>query len=724
MKFVIVSNRLPVTLAYCEEGLQIARSGGGLATGLDSLDVPVDKHWVGWPGLYVENETEQKSISLSLAEMSLHPVFLSEAQISDYYEGFSNSTLWPLCHYFFSYINCKTQFWKAYREVNALFCRETLKVVEPGDFVWVHDYQLMLLPGMLREHAPNLSIGYFHHIPFPSYELFRCLPERTDVLKGLLGADLIGFHTHEYMRHFISTSFRVLNANCRLDEITLNNRTTRVDAFPMGINYDLYTHGPESPEAKTFAEELRQLAGDCKIILSVDRLDYSKGLLMRLTAYAGFLEAHPEYRGRVTLIMVLVPSRDTVDTYAGLKMEIDTMIGYINGLYASIGWSPVHYFYRSFDFDKLCALYNMTDIALVTPLRDGMNLVAKEFVAAKQDRPGVLILSEMAGAAAELPDALIVNPSDASQIEKALHTALAMPPEEQLERLQSMQDTVRRHNINKWARDFFHGLDKASANNRRIGQKRLGKNNIREIAARYREAASRLLIFDYDGTLTPIVANPALAMPSQRLLDMLSRLAAETKNTVAVCSGRDRYTLDRWLGALPIVLSAEHGAFYREGTTWSQRSEGAVWDDEIFEIFQNTVERTPHSRLERKNTALVWHYRQVDPWLADLRISQLLEALVSPCSRLGLQIMPGHKILEVKPVEFNKGRVVQYLLENGNYDFTMAMGDDTTDEDMFNALPKDGVSIKVGSFSENARYWLGDSSQTLVFLERLTGGLH
>lgn len=722
MKLVIVSNRLPITLADGTDGVQITRSGGGLATGLDSLEVRADKHWIGWPGLYVEDETAQKGLSLGLAEMGLHPVFLSEEQISKYYEGFSNSTLWPLCHYFFSYISHDPTFWKTYREVNALFCRETLKVVEAGDFVWVHDYHLMLLPGMLREHAPDLAIGYFHHIPFPSYELFRSLPERTDILKGLLGADLIGFHTHEYMRHFISTSYRVLNANCRLDEITQNNRISRVDAFPMGIHYDQYNLGPESPEAVAFAEELRQLAGDCKIILSLDRLDYSKGMLTRLNAYANFLENHPEYSGRVTLLMIVVPSRDTVDMYAELKVEIDKMIGYINGLYASIGWSPVHYFYRSFGLDELCAMYNMADIALVTPLRDGMNLVAKEFVAAKNDRPGVLILSEMAGASIELTEALIVNPTDTSQIENALFTALAMPEEEQLERLQSMQDTVRLQNINKWARDFFQGLDRAGANNRRISSKRLGKRNIHELSARYRDTSNRLLVFDYDGTLTPIVANPALAMPSQRLLDLLSRLAADESNTVAICSGRDRYTLDRWLGALPIFLSAEHGAFCREDGVWSQWSEGSVWDDEILDIFQSTVERTPRSRLERKNTALVWHYRQVDPWLADLRTSQLLEALVSPCSRLGLQIMPGRKIIEVKPAEFNKRVVVQHLLENSRYDFCMAMGDDTTDEDMFNALPENGVSIKVGAFSENARYWLGDATQTLAFLERLIAG--
>lgn len=719
MKLVIVSNRLPVTLSGERDALHITRSGGGLATGLDSLETGAEKHWMGWPGLYVEDDAFEKTIQRELTATGLHPVFLSGEQISEYYEGYSNSTIWPLCHYFFSYINYDPKFWKAYREVNALFCREILRVAEPDDFVWVHDYHLMLVPGMLRKQAPELAIGYFHHIPFPSYEMFRCLPERSEILKGLLGADLIGFHTYEYMRHFISASFRVLNAHCRLDEITLNNRTTRVDAFPMGINYDVYSKGPESPEAESFAEELRQLAGDCKIILSVDRLDYSKGILTRLKAYAGFLETYPEYRGRVTLVIVVMPSRDSVDVYAELKVEIDTMIGYINGLYASIGWLPIHYFYRSFGFDELCAMYTMTDIALVTPLRDGMNLVAKEFAAAKRDRPGVLILSEMAGASIELPEALIVNPTDTSQIETALHTALTMTAGEQMERLQSMQQTVKRQNVNKWARDFFRELGRARDNNRHIESKRLEKEGVRDVVSQYHAASNRLLVIDYDSTLTPPRSNPVLALTAQKLRDLLSRLAEDGRNTVAVCSGKDKDTLEQWFGPLPLFLAAEHGAFFRENGVWTHAGEKAVWDDEILEVFQNTVERTPRSRLERKNTALIWHYREVDPWLADLRTSQLLAALVSPSSRLGLQITPGRKTLSVKPAEFTKGKVMAHLFERGDYDFILALSDDTPDEDMFNALPENAISIREGAFSENALYWLEDSAQTLAFLEKL-----
>lgn len=719
MKLVIISNRLPVTLVQNEEGTKLVRSGGGLATGLDSLETSLEKRWIGWPGLQVEDAAQREQIDAELAKMLLHPVYLSPEQIQLYYEGFSNSALWPLCHYFFSHIQYDKSAWEMYKEVNSLFCTEALKVIEPGDYVWVHDYHLMLLPDMLRRHIPDIGIGYFHHIPFPSYEMFRCLPERDEILRGLLGADLVGFHTHDYMRHFLSTVYRVLNVNWSLDEAQLRDRICRVDAFPMGIHYDLYSAAPEKPEAKAFAEELRLLAGDCKVVLSIDRLDYSKGILTRLKAYADFLENSPEQHGKVTLLMVLVPSRDMVDKYAELKTEIDTMIGYINGRYASVGWAPIHYFYRSFDLEELAAMYYLADAALVTPLRDGMNLVAKEFVAAKRDRPGVLILGEMAGAAVELTDALIVNPTDAGQIEDALRQALSMPEEEQMEALHSMQEVVRRGNVNAWADDFFAELRASRERNLFLKAKQMGEDNLRKVTDAYAQASHRLLMLDYDGTLSPITRNPAKAAPTPQLLELLSALAADPKNKVIICSGRDQETLERWLGSLPVDMTAEHGAFYREKGVWHQTLEFTPWDEDILKIMRRIANKTPRSHIEFKRTTLVWHYREVDSWLAELRVNQLSTALLTPCSRKGLQIMRGRKIVEVKPADFNKGTDVQRLLDADTYDFILALGDDVTDEDMFEVLPKNGISIKIGPFSEKSKYFIPEQADVQPFLMRL-----
>ena len=719
MKCILISNRLPITASLKNGKLRITRSGGGLATGLDSLDTNAEKHWIGWAGVHTDEEEPRRKLTARLKKRRLHPVFLSREQIQDYYEGYSNSTLWPLCHCFFSYVACNEKYWKAYREVNELFCEETLKVMEPEDSLWIHDYHLMLLPGMIRERMPRAAIGYFHHIPFPTYEMFRYLPQRAELLRGLLGADLVGFHTHDYMRHFISALYRVLNLECRLDEVQLGDRVARIDAFPMGINYELYREAAAMPGSRTLTHDLQRIAGTGKVILSVDRLDYSKGILLRLEGFASFLENNPEYRGKVRMIMVVVPSRDSVDRYADLKTNVDRAVGAINGRYAAVGWIPVHYFYRSFSLPELSAMYNIADIALVTPLRDGMNLVAKEYLAAKRERPGVLILSEMAGAAVELSDALVINPMDAKQIEQAILTALTMPEEEQFAALRKMQKIVSRHTVKRWANDYFKELESVKRRNDELADKHLEKENLQQILMAYGNSERRLLALDYDGTMVPFTKDPSDARPSPALREILTVLASDKRNTVLVCSGRDRRTLEAWLGGLGVELAAEHGAFFMENGVWRSSVPGPVWTEEILDILERIQDKTPGSTIEAKETALVWHYRKVDPWLAELRISQLINALMVPCARLGLQIMKGNKIVEIKPAEYNKGAEIQRRLALCDYSFLMAMGDDTTDEDMFKAMPPEAFTIKVGQVSDSARYMIPLQNRVLPFLSTL-----
>ena len=720
MKIVIIANRLPVKIERSDEGFTIERSEGGLATGLGSLETEAEKYWVGWPGIHTDDETERQQITEKLHELNFHPVFLSDEQISNYYEGYSNSTIWPLCHYFFSYIEYKAEYWAAYREVNALFSRESLPFIENDDIVWVQDYQLMLLPKLIRDKKPATSIGYFHHIPFPSYELFRVLPEREEVLEGLLGADLIGFHTHDYMRHFISAIYRVLNLNCNLDEITLKERIVHVDAFPMGINYEQYHEAPALPVVREKSAMLREKLSDKQVILSVDRLDYSKGILHRLEGYAQFLENNPEYHEQVSLAMIVVPSRDNVEMYAELKAKIDQAIGEINGRYARLGWSPIFYFYRSFSFEELIAMYDIADIALVTPLRDGMNLVAKEYLAAKRDQPGVLILSEMAGASIELQDALIINPNDKDEIEKAILQALTMPLEEKRERMSRMQKRIASRTVKRWANDFVKELRSIKEQNKEILQKVVGKRQLTQIKSAYDEASSRLILLDYDGTLSPFVRKPEDAIPSEQLLELIRRMSADKHNKVVINSGRNHQILDKWFAGLPIDFAAEHGVFYKDDGVWHRNiMEEIEWDEEILDIIHHTIDKTPRSHLEQKDAALVWHYRNVDVWLAELRAQQLINALIGPCARLNLQIVPGNKIVEIKPPDYNKGSEVIRRLEKDTYDFVLAIGDDTTDEDMFRALPTDGISIKVGSFSPAAKYRIPLQSSVIPFLSKL-----
>lgn len=717
MRLIIISNRLPVKANQKENGeISFQRSEGGLATGLGSLETNIEKHWIGWPGIYTQTEKDEDLITKELSKENYHPVFLTQEHIDNYYEGYSNKIIWPLCHYFFSNIEYERVYWKFYQEANELFCQAALKIIQPGDIVWVHDYQLMLLPNMLRKNMEDISIGYFHHIPFPSYELFRLLPERADILNGLFGADLIAFHTHDYMRHFISSSYRVLGFDFNLDEIQIGNRVAHVDTFPMGINYEQYYDAILNPEVQQIAQNLKKDFGENKLILSVDRLDYSKGILHRLKGFAQFLENHPEYKEKISLVMVVVPSRDNVDIYADLKTKIDEAIGAINGMYSTLNWSPIHYFYRGFPLEELLAMYHIADIALVTPLRDGMNLVAKEYVAAKRDQPGVLILSEMAGAAIELQDAIIINPNNANDIEKSILEALQMDEQEQLERLFQMQKIISKQTINKWTNDFFRELTHIKKIIYNLQDKVITESEKEAIKEKYKIAQKRLILLDYDGTLAAFKKQPNEAQPTKQLLSLLENIASDSKNKVVISSGRDHLTLENWLGHLPIDFAAEHGAFYKEHGAWHENIQKPLWDDEIIDILQQTTQKTPKSKIEIKKTAIVWHYRNTDAWLAELRVKQLINKLINPCSRLNLQIMKGNKIVEIKSPDFTKGTEAKRLLEKNQYDFILAMGDDATDDDMFHALPEDAISIKIGDFSEYANYNLPSQTDTIPFL--------
>jgi len=727
MKIFIIANRLPVQIERHADGLRVTPSAGGLATGLGSLETTAEKYWIGWPGIHAETEGEKTEIRDALRVHNFFPVFLDQDEIENYYEGYSNSTIWPLCHYFPSYVEYKSAYWEAYQTVNERFAEAARPLVEAGDAVWVQDYQLMLLPALLRACCPGIGIGYFHHIPFPSYELFRALPERKALLNGLLGADLIGFHTHDYMRHFISTVYRVLNLNCHLDEINLRDRIVHVDTFPMGINYDHYRSSAEQPDVIAETDRLKEMLGQQSVILSVDRLDYSKGILHRLEAFAGFLDAHPEYREEVSLAMIVVPSRDSVEKYADLKEGIDRAIGDINGRFSTMSWTPIHYFYRPFPFTELMALYRLADVCLVTPLRDGMNLVAKEYLAAKRETdPGVLILSEMAGAAVELDQAIIINPNDLMDVQAAILTALSMPQTEKRERLLTMQRRISKHNVNRWANDFLQELQSITAQNREVLQQIVGKRLMTELREHYEAAKNRLLVLDYDGTLAPFTAKPAEAMPSPELLDLLKRMKADAKNTVVINSGRDKGTLDAWFAGLGLDFAAEHGAVYKQNNTWTVvQTPLENWDEEIMAIMTHAIEKTPGASLEVKDTSLVWHYRNVDVWLAELRAQQLINALIGPAYRLGMQVVPGHKIVEIKPASVSKGVELERRLNESDFDFVLAIGDDTTDEDMFNALPADGISIKVGDLSAAAKYRIPLQSSVLPFLDFLTKrGVH
>ena len=724
MRLYIIANRLPIKIADNGKGkLTFARSEGGLATGLNSLDTTLEKHWVGWPGICLKRKSQENEIAIRLKKLNFHPIFLSQSQYNNYYEGYSNSTLWPLCHYFYSNSRYRKSYWEAYKEVNRKFAEEVCRIAEKESMIWVQDYQLLLVPGFLRAMRPDLHIGFFLHIPFPSYELFRVLPEHGRILKGMLGADFIGFHTHDYLRHFISAVERSLHLEFNLDEVMIDGRAVHVDALPMGINYNLYHGAGDRPEVQRAEKKMRNLVGDHKVILSVDRLDYSKGILHRLAGFEQFLESHPDAHGEVTLAMIVVPSRDKVEKYAELKRKIDEKIGNINGKYAQLGWTPICYFYRSLPFEELTALYKIADIALVTPLRDGMNLVSKEYIATKQQGdPCVLILSEMAGAATELSDAIPVNPNDTSQIARAIEKALGMSAAEQQRRLRTLQKVVSTQTVNKWATDFVGEWKETIMRNRLLQSKTLERQSIAKLAEQYRNADHRLLALDYDGTLVPFCNKPENAVPSDEVISIIRQLTLDPRNKVLINSGRDRPFLEKWFGDLDVCIAAEHGASLKEDGKWMERIVSRQWSQRLMAILRKFEQKTPGSRLEIKKTALAWHYRESDAWLGAFRAQQLARTLLDECTKEGLQMIQGNKVIEIKSAEYNKGTIISYFLAQRPYSFVMAIGDDATDEDMFQALPEHGISIKVGGPSPSARYQLPLQADVVPFMRHIMEG--
>jgi trehalose 6-phosphate synthase/phosphatase len=703
-RLVIVSNRLPVTISEKKGILNVRPSTGGLATGLNSLSNKYEVIWVGWPGLAGNKPGHKTAIRKILKGLAMFPVFIDSSKFNNFYGGFSNSTLWPLFHYFQQFTEFVSRTWNDYADVNELFADHVAKIAKADDIFWVQDYQLMLVPQMLRDRFPNAIIGYFHHIPFPSYELMRTLPWRDSLMRGVLGADLVGFHTYDYVRHFASATTRILNYDDQyLGRIRFKNRVVDIDSFPMGIDYDKFANAVNDPATIKEIERYRKEIKDEKIILNIDRLDYSKALPQRLRAFDLFLTKYPNYRRKVSMLVILVPSRDNVGRYKQLKEEIDRIVGYINSKYGRINWTPIHYYYRSIKFTRMIAWYKLAPVALITPYRDGMNLVSKEYLACKDDGKGVLILSEMAGSSKELIGALMVNPNNTEDIADSLHQAFQMPEEEQIERVRKMQKVLQRNNVNYWSEHFLERLHEVHKASLVIHERYFDPKIEKRLITSYKKAKTRLLFLDYDGTMANFRSDPLTASPTKELYNTLDILSSNPANNIVLISGRDKEILSKWFGKYPIDLVAEHGAWYKKGNKrWQQFAKlDVLWKDDIRPVFNQFTDRTPGSFLEEKNYSLAWHYRKTDPGLAEMRKHEFMEKLGNKIYGENLQIMEGNKVLEVKNLEVNKGIAAKKWLNDKNWEFIMAIGDDYTDEDTFKAMPDAAFTIKVG-FNETA----------------------
>src|SRR5882762_56892 len=731
-RLIVVSNRLPLTLQKTEEGWTTARSSGGLTSAMNPLLQARGGDWIGWAGHSGQEDDPSRQALLSeWAEKDrCFAVELPEEVASGFYEGYANQTLWPVFHNFPSQLKFDAKSWEAYVEANRMFADAVVRRYQPNDLIWVHDYHLMLLPQMLREKLPDAAIGFFLHIPFPSSEIFPVLPRREELLQGLLGADLLAFQTHGHLQQFRATLLRVLGMESKITQVDVGSRPVRLEALPIGIAPEEYTRllNDDEATARQHAEWVARYSGR-RVLLAVDRLDYTKGVPERLRAYAHLLQTSTELKEKVVLIQIGVPTREGIDTYQELRTEVNRLTGEINGKLGTPGWTPLVYINRSIDRTELVALYKLADVCWIGPLRDGMNLVAKEYVACKPEGDGVLVLSEFAGAAAEMGEALMINPFDEERTEATIERALTLDEQERRQRMTALHHRVLRNNVFHWGERFLTALEEAASERGRYIDTQ--PQRLRPIAIRdaYALARKRLLLLDYDGTLVPFTKRPQQAAPPPSLLDLLRALAADPQNCMALVSGRQAENLERWFGSIEgMWLVAEHGAELKppRSDSWEPlRPQASTdWKSTVMPILEHYVDRVPGSFVEEKKYSLVLHYRMAEPEFSEWLANELVSMLEAMLAETELRASRGAKTIEVRPVWVNKGETLERLLAaQPDPDFLFAAGDDRTDEDLFERIRGEAWTVHVGTGPTHAAFAVPNFESIRRLLEIFAGAI-
>lgn len=731
-KLIILSNRLPVSVVKDGDQTRLQASAGGLASGLSSLLEEESTVWVGWHGGREQCSIPCSARASEFEKMQLLPVNLSEDEVKHYYDGISNATLWPLYHYLIDKLELELSGWESYTSANQKFADAVCDIYEEGDFIWVHDYHLQLVPKMIRSKLPHARIGFFLHIPFPNPDVFRILPWRDQILEGLLGADIIGFHTVTYSSNFQASVLRVLGIETFGGQIKQDGRDIRVEASPLGIDVQRIEAAHRDCETGKLDEIRASLMNMRKqggfghdsstslstIFLAIDRMDYTKGIPRRLLAIERLFENFPDLQGKISFIQIAPPSRDTVPAYERYKETVDGMVGRINGKFGRPGYQAIHYFTRSYSQGELVELYRLVDVMLVTPLRDGMNLVAKEFIASRQDNDGVLVLSEFAGAAEELGEAILINPYDLDDSARGMVQAILMSADERTSRMKSLRQRVSHFDASTWARRFMDFLSTSTPEH-----PSLSFSNSPQLLELIPSGAKLKVFLDYDGTLFPIVRIPRLAKPDDALILLLAHLSKLENLEIHIVSGRSKETLSAWFGDLNIHLHAEHGALSKMAGTsdWTATSvhiDRIDWMPFVKQSLEAYCRNTPGSFIEEKQFSIVWHYRMCDPAHAENMSRSLRAHGRESFAPMGLEIVPAKKAVEIKVKGVNKGAIVrQHGRLTADEGFAIAIGDDVTDEDMFKALDHTGLSIAVGAQPSQASYRLRSPADVRLFLE-------
>jgi trehalose 6-phosphate synthase/phosphatase len=684
----IVSNRLPMTVQRGKTGLELKRSTGGLVTALEPVLSKSGGTWIGWPGLRLQ---PGETLSDPSDAYQILPVDLSRNEVTRYYHGFSNATLWPLFHCFPERMLLDRRDWEVYDEVNTRFAELAAEASRPNELVWVQDYQLMRVPQHLRRLREDARIGFFLHIPFPPYDVFRVLPRSRELLQGLLACDVIGFHVRGYARNFLECAERVLAARVdfRSGLVEFGERTVQVGAFPLGIDFDRFDQ-----LARAAPTERRD--GE-RIVLGVDRLDYTKGIPERIRAFERLLELYPEHRETVVMLQLAVPSRFQVAEYQELKREIDELVGRVNGRFATSTWSPIRYLYRSVSQERLMGMYRDAEVALVTPLRDGMNLVAKEYVASQVAKPGVLILSQLAGAAETMREAVHVNPYNPDGVAEALHRALTMEEDERSSRLDALRRRERENNLDQWLQSFLQVAREARAKLQPVTD-----SDFESWLGRFLSGYRLALFVDYDGTLTPLRRHPSEAVLSDEMNAALRACAKRDDTDVAVVSGRALADVQSLVAIPEIGFAGNHGLeISGPGLEPFQHRDLQHYRDRIGELADalDAVCRDG-AWVERKGASLTLHYRQAH----QNHHEHLAQEAATLIQKAGFQARAASFAVEARPpIGWDKGHAVLHVLRaryGPAWSETVRplyVGDDETDEDACRVLSGLGITFRVGS---------------------------
>ncbi|MFQ5668443.1 MAG: bifunctional alpha,alpha-trehalose-phosphate synthase (UDP-forming)/trehalose-phosphatase [Candidatus Binatia bacterium] len=684
---VVVSNRLPVTVHRGPRGLEGRRSAGGLVSALEPVLEARGGTWIGWPGIELR---AGETFAIPDGTYDIRALPLTEGEVTGYYHGFSNRTLWPLLHSFPGRTRFDRREWEVYKRVNMRFAESAAAVGAGASLVWIHDYHLMLAPLYLRELLRSARIAFFLHIPFPPYDLFRLLPWDRELLSGLLGCDLIGFHVEAYARNFLDCVERLLGARVDRGKFLLEHgdRTVRVGAFPLGIDFDLFEARARAAPAALRAERL---------VLGVDRLDYTKGMPERLLAFERLLERHPEHRERVVLLQLAVPSRFQVSEYRELKRQVDELVGRINGRFATAHWSPIRYLYRAVSPERLAALYRDADVALVTPLRDGMNVVAKEYVACQVADPGVLVLSRLAGVAETMREAIQVNPYNVDGTAEAIHRALTMDEAERRSRLVALRRRERRYNVYWWVKDFL-----SAAFGGQVGLHPPADSDFEAWLGPFLRRHRLVLFLDYDGTLTPLRDHPAKAVLSKPMRRALDACARRSDTDVVIISGRSLDDIRQMVNHPHLTYAGNHGLEIA-GPDFPPfcHEDLRHYEAKTAELAAKLAEMAPRGAwTEEKGATLTFHYRGVEA-AKQARVAEQARDLIT---KAGFQARGAHCALEAHPpIGWDKGQAVLHI---GRMRYGAAwsesvrvvyVGDDQADEDAFRVLAGLAITFRVGS---------------------------